>query len=153
MQQTTPSLFPLDIGWVGAATAAQHAAAWQAPLVSSSFVLTLFIFKAPNYVSRSFFSQFLCELPTPLPSFLPFLPPESTPDPRNRILASTPDPRALGREVQRTDHGHLTRLCSLAHLVEITSHLHRQFTCSLAEFAYCFPRHSETERMLGTHLT
>jgi len=28
---------------------------------------------------------------------------ESTPYPRNRILASTPDPRALGREVERTD--------------------------------------------------
>ena len=31
--------------------------------------------------------------------FLSFLPRESTPDPRNRILASTLDPRALGREV------------------------------------------------------
>ena len=53
-------------------------------------------------VSSSFFPQFLCELRTSRPSglFLPFLPRESTPDPRNRNLAPTPDPRALGWEVQ-----------------------------------------------------
>jgi len=50
------------------------------------------------------------------------------------------------------DHGHLTRLCSLVHLVEITSHLYRRYTCSLAKLTYCFPRHSEAERMLRTHL-
>jgi len=32
-----------------------------------------------------------------------------------------------------SDHGHLARLCSLMHLVEITSHLRRRSTCSLAE--------------------
>jgi len=50
------------------------------------------------------------------------------------------------------DYGHLARLCSLAHLVEITDHLHRRFACSLAEFTYCFPRHSEAEKMKRTHL-
>jgi len=41
--------------------------------------------------------------PTPRPSgpFFPFLPRELTPNQRNRILALTPNPRALGWEVQR----------------------------------------------------
>ena len=37
----------------------------------------------------------------PSDPFLPFLSRESTPDPRNRKTALTPDPRASGREVKR----------------------------------------------------
>ena len=49
--------------------------------------------------------------------------------------------------------GQTTRQPSVAvQPLKITGHLHRRFACSLAEFTYCFPRHSEAERMIRTHL-
>ena len=74
MQQPPPSLFPL-------------------PLQPSKL-----LYGNLSLSRIRFFLNF--ELPT-LGPFSPFFAWESTPDPRNRILASTPDPRAMGREVQR----------------------------------------------------
>jgi len=63
-------------------------AARQALLVSSSIVFSISM-RAPDPSSQ------------PSGPVHPFLPRESTPHPRNRKIASTPDPRASGQEVQR----------------------------------------------------